>query len=92
METVGIKELKARLSHYVGTVRAGGEVLVTERGKVVARIIPALVDTPQEVAALYDMARRGLVRLPQGRSSRDLPRPVAVRGAPLADTVLEDRR
>ena len=43
MTTAGVAELKARLSEYLARVRAGSEVLVTERGRPVAKIVP--VDT-----------------------------------------------
>lgn len=38
MKAVGIRELKARLSHYIREVRAGEVVLVTDRGDVVAEL------------------------------------------------------
>lgn len=39
-ETAGIRKLKAHLSAYVGRARDGETVLVTDRGAVVARLIP----------------------------------------------------
>ncbi|MDP3911347.1 MAG: hypothetical protein Q8Q14_13245 [Gemmatimonadales bacterium] len=41
MKTVGVKRLKARLSEYLRTVKAGETVLVTERDEVVAELRPA---------------------------------------------------
>lgn len=38
--TVGIRELKAKLSRYVEQVKAGDTVTITERGKPVGRIVP----------------------------------------------------
>lgn len=38
--TVGIAELKARLSHYLREVRAGRTVTVLDRGRPVARLVP----------------------------------------------------
>ena len=38
MKTVGVRELKTRLSHYLREVRQGEEVLVTDRGEVVAEL------------------------------------------------------
>jgi prevent-host-death family protein len=38
---VGIRELRDHLSRYLGEVDAGNEVVVTERGRPVARIIKA---------------------------------------------------
>lgn len=40
MTTVGLRELKNRLAEYIRQVRAGGAVLVTDRGTVVAEIVP----------------------------------------------------
>ena len=40
MRTVGLRELKNRLSEYVREVRSGEGVLVTDRGEVVAELIP----------------------------------------------------
>jgi prevent-host-death family protein len=40
MRTVNIAELKARLSAHIQHVRQGEEILVCERNKPVARIIP----------------------------------------------------
>ena len=37
---VGVRELKARLSEYLGAAAAGQEVVVTDRGRPVARIVP----------------------------------------------------
>lgn len=37
---VGIRELKARLSEYVERVAAGDDVVVTDRGRPVARLVP----------------------------------------------------
>ena len=40
MKTVGLRELKNRLSEYVREVRSGEAVLVTDRGEVVAKLVP----------------------------------------------------
>jgi prevent-host-death family protein len=40
MRTVGLRELQNRLSEYVREVRSGESVLVTDRGEVVAELIP----------------------------------------------------
>jgi antitoxin (DNA-binding transcriptional repressor) of toxin-antitoxin stability system len=38
MATIGVRELKARLSAYVRTVRAGEVVVVTDHGDIVAEL------------------------------------------------------
>jgi len=40
MESVGVRELKDRLSYYLRAVQQGGSVVVTVRGKPVARLVP----------------------------------------------------
>ncbi len=40
MKTVGVRELKNRLSEYIRQVRSGEGVLVTDRGVVVAELTP----------------------------------------------------
>jgi prevent-host-death family protein len=92
MEVVGIKELKNNLSRYLREVKAGEELLVSERGRVVARIIPAGKGKSSEVEELYDLARRGLVRLPEVPLEPVPPDMVEIRGKPLSETVIEERR
>jgi antitoxin (DNA-binding transcriptional repressor) of toxin-antitoxin stability system len=65
MKTVGIRELKNRLSEYIREVRSGESVLVTDRGEVVAELAPpgqgtADGDVP---AALLALAKGGLATL-----------------------------
>jgi prevent-host-death family protein len=43
--TVGIRELRENLSTYLDRVKAGEEVVITERGKRIARIVgPSKLD------------------------------------------------
>ena len=35
---VGIRELRDRLKHYVATARSGEDVIITDRGRPVARL------------------------------------------------------
>lgn len=62
MKSVGIRELKNRLSEYVREARSGEGVLVTDRGEVVAELISSQGNSRQDVAsALQSLARRGRV-------------------------------
>lgn len=57
MKTVGLRELKNRLSEYVRLVRSGRGIRVTDRGEVVAELLP-----PHQSITDAD-GRRGLVSL-----------------------------
>lgn len=82
---VGIRELRADLSRLIKQVRAGEEIVVTDRGKPVARIVP--VDGERQLDRLI---REGIVT-PAPRPWRgSLPKPIEGAG-PLSDIVLEDR-
>lgn len=61
MQTVGVRELKNKLSEYLRRVRLGERVLVTDRGEVVAEFLPpgqGQVDPalPVGLQALYKRA------------------------------------
>jgi prevent-host-death family protein len=71
MKTVGIVDLKARLSLYVKHAKAGNEVLVTERGQPVARLCP-LSDAKCPSGRRQRLAAAGLLRLGRGRIRAEL--------------------
>lgn len=57
-----IASLKASLSEYLAGVKGGAEVIVTERGRPVARIVPYEAQGNE----LGDLVRAGSVRPPRG--------------------------
>ena len=59
--TASVVQLKARLSEYLRRVKAGNELVVTERGLPIARIVPLAAD---ERRATRDerLIRAGLMR------------------------------
>jgi prevent-host-death family protein len=65
MKTMGIRELKNRLSEVVRAVRAGEHVLVTDRGTVVAELVPPgrHRTDPGVPPGLARLAERGIARL-----------------------------
>lgn len=92
MTTTTVTELKASLSRYVRLVKAGEDVLVTERGLPVARLspVPGLEGLP---ARVEELVRLGLVRPGTGRLPRDFwksPAPKDPKGR-LLRALLEER-
>lgn len=74
-----------RLSEHLERVAAGHDVVVTRRGKPIARI--SAID---EAEPLAELARRGLVTLP--RRVRDGRRPGVRSSESVSDLVAEQRR
>jgi prevent-host-death family protein len=61
-DRVGVRELRQNLSKYLRRVEAGETLEVTERGRPVARLVPAF-----ESGLLAKLAREGrLVQAPRG--------------------------
>ena len=76
MQTVGLRELKNRLSQYIRRVRDGQLVIVTDRGQVVAELrppgqIPAGTKIDPAVARLVN---RGLLVPGARNEARSYPR------------------
>lgn len=86
MKTVGIKELKAHLSRYVQQAQLGERVIITDRGEEVAELVP--LSSEREAALL--LASQGKLKWSGGKPAG--LGGIAVRGKPLSETVLEDRR
>jgi prevent-host-death family protein len=70
MKTTAITDLKARLSEYLNQVKAGTEILITDRGKPVARLIP-LSRSKDFKESLVRMEKQGLVRIGSGKLPKD---------------------
>lgn len=71
---VGIREFKARLSEYVTQVSNGGEVVVTDRGRPVARLVPytAISEVDRGIEEGWIEAPRRVGLPPIERVSSDL--------------------
>ena len=92
MKTTTISKLKASLSKYLRSVKAGEEVLVTERGRPIAKLTPA---ERSEVfpGELIEMEKHGLIKLGSGKLPKgfwELPRPKDPNGL-VAKAVLRER-
>jgi prevent-host-death family protein len=92
MLTAGIKEFKNRLSHYLSFVKNGEDVVISERGKVIARVVK---EEPQNISlrqALHPLIMRGLIIFPTKELNKDVPKPIEVPGKPVSEMVIEGRR
>jgi prevent-host-death family protein len=87
---LGLREANQHFSKAIKAVRAGKEVILTDRGQPIAVIKP-LESEHQSKAALRRMADEGLIRLPV--RTGPLPRfaPVPISGSPLSQTIIDDR-
>jgi antitoxin (DNA-binding transcriptional repressor) of toxin-antitoxin stability system len=88
----GIKEIKNNLSRFLSQVKAGEEVMITERGKPIARIIKENSNNLAIQKALAPLIEKGLVVLPTSRLEKGAPDRYETTGKPVSEMVIEDRR
>jgi prevent-host-death family protein len=87
--TVGIREAKINLSRILRRVRHGAEIVITDRGKPVGRIVPIRGGAVDLDALVGDLEARGV--LAEKRGTGRLHPPLPLRGG-LAQKLLQEDR
>ncbi len=92
MQTTTVSQLKMSISAYLRRVKAGEEVLITDHGRPVARLLPVadLASLPEH---LVDMEKKGLLKRAEKSLPEDfweLPRPMDSQAA-VRSAVLQER-
>ena len=95
--TASVRQFKASLSRYLKRAAAGEEVIVTSRGRPVARLVRAAAaseEKPSRVEIRRRLAAMPGVIMPTGPNPRGSEHPIRIRKGEktLAEIVLEDRR
>jgi len=86
--SIGVRELKDKLSATLARVRRGATVTVTDRNRPVAVIIPARSADEEEL--VRTLAKSGRLAWSGGKP-RGLRKAPDVRGPSVSDAVVEDR-
>ncbi len=89
MPSVGIRELRDKLSLYLTQVKEGKQIEITNRGKVIALLSPVkrrILD--KELLLLLE---EGIASWAGGKP-KGAPHSVPGRGRELSDLIIEDRR
>ena len=93
MKSVGLRELKKRLSEYVREVRSGEEVLVTDRGEVVAELTrPGHARERSAPSGLVALARTGQLTLGSSNDATLYPKFLPLLKRRRAIDLLEEER
>lgn len=85
MTEIGIRELRDHLSRYLDLVQDGEELVVTDRGKAVARVLPMSGER-----TIDRLIVEGLVT-PAAKRKRPASRPIGPAGT-VSDLVPDQRR
>jgi prevent-host-death family protein len=89
---LGLREANQRFSKAIKAVRAGKEVVLTERGQPIAVIKPIKTKEALEIA-IQAMVDEGFLKPASRKGPTPTPRwrPMKVKGKPLSQTVIDDR-
>jgi len=87
-QTVGIRELKSRLSEYLRAVKAGQTIIITEHGKPVGRIVPPELSVEEKLDA---MVKAGLAEWNGEKLGDPKVRARVKDGHSVAQIVIDDR-
>src|SRR2546422_9902596 len=90
MQRVGSREFKNRLGRYLRAVRKGQTLLITDRGKPVARVSPYDQNGDSELTfseLLKKLEAEGKIRLPKRQLGKF--RAVPSRGKPASQMIIE---
>jgi prevent-host-death family protein len=93
MAQAAVSQLKASVSEYLARVKAGEEILITDRGKPIAKIIPLTRGDDMMNSRMAHLERAGLARMGKGEAPEKLwsaPGPADAAGRALA-VLLEER-
>jgi prevent-host-death family protein len=87
---IGLREANQQFSKAMKAVKAGKEVILTDRGRPIAVIKP-LTQAPGPEQVVRDLEAAGVLQAATRRGPMPPWRPRRLRGAPLAQTVEEER-
>jgi prevent-host-death family protein len=65
MKAAKVSELKAGLSKYLARVKRGEQIVITERGRTIAKIIPVLPAEADEEERIRELERLGIASAPK---------------------------
>ena len=89
MPSVGIRELRDKLSLYLTQVKEGKQIEITNRGEVIALLVPMTrKKMHKELLALIE---EGIASWAGGKP-KGASRPVKGHGRLLSELIIEDRR
>jgi prevent-host-death family protein len=95
MKSAAVAELKANLSKYLAHVKAGEQVLVTDRGVPVAKLVSVDTRNTDLSGHLQDLEKAGLAIIGSGKLPKSFwewERPVDKKGRAVKSLIQERSR
>lgn len=89
---VGVRDLKAKLSEYLDKARLGDEVIVTDHGKPIARLIKEPIKQKSTIEKMYLLAEKGMIQLPTKNKQSKTTIPLITKSKMTATEILLNDR
>ncbi|TGK88534.1 type II toxin-antitoxin system prevent-host-death family antitoxin [Leptospira bourretii] len=89
---VGVRDLKAKLSEYLDKARLGDEVIVTDHGKPIARLIKEPIKQKSTIEKMYLLAEKGMIQLPSKDKQSKVTPPLKTKSKITASDILMNDR
>ena len=91
MATVAVQDFASHVKDYLAQVKAGQNVVITERGEAIARLVPVMGEADEDLEALAPLIASGAVNRPRQPRRQRVRHRIKVRGRPVSETIVEDR-
>lgn len=92
MKTATISHAKNHLSELLAGVKRGESVLILERDRPIARIVPVEASEREDGERLADLERRGIIRRAARPPRKTLPPPIELPdGVSILEALLRER-
>ncbi len=89
MESIGIRHLKENLSRYLKQVKSGQPIMITDRKKEIAVIMP--INKTSNKEKILALIHEGIVSW-SGEKPMGMTRRIVSKGKRVSEAVVEDRR
>ena len=88
---IGIREAKINLSKLLKNIQKGGEVVITDRGRPVGKLIPVTQDSLSLTERITELERQGLIEPFKTKKAKPLPSPLPLPDELAQKFLQEDR-
>jgi prevent-host-death family protein len=88
---VGIREAKISLSKLVKMVKNGNEVILTDRGRPVGKIVPFEEEYMPLEMRIKHLEEKGVIETRTEKTRKDIPPPIPLKNG-IAQTLLQEDR
>ena len=90
-KTAGIRDAKMHLSKYLKMVRGGGEVVLTDRGRPVGKIVPIENKDVSLSFRIKSLEDQGLLEIHSQKGRKKVASPIPISGDIAQSFLKEDR-